>query len=122
MHGFGKTLGLPYDAYSYGGADFAPVWWDPDTTGASNAVGTVGKGVAWYPDGGQRYKTGEWPTKQFAWFDKAQSVFELPALTVHLGYAGDCQGCPSTGGPGSASAPSTSEIVIQAGGTGGSAA
>ena len=68
---YGKGPKLPYNEYAGIGFDFAPYWWDTETTGPSNGLGTVGKGVGWYVDGGKRYVATTWPKQQFAWFDKA---------------------------------------------------
>ncbi len=40
LTGYGRTTGLPYDAYSPGPADFAPMWMDPHTSGISAGSGT----------------------------------------------------------------------------------
>ena len=53
---YGRQTGLPYPSYMYGGTDFVPFWFDPDTTGIASVTGTEGKGVAWYPDEGKRYR------------------------------------------------------------------
>ena len=120
---YGKGPKLPYNEYALSGYDFAPYWWDTKTTGPSNGLGTVGKGVGWFVDDAKRYVATTWPKKQFAWFDKDQSIyhFTTPA-TPRLGYAGDCKGCPSTGGGGDPNAPSDSAIVFKAGGTSAAAA
>jgi hypothetical protein len=122
LSGYGKGPGLPYDEYAQNGLDFAPYWWDPDTTGPSNGQGEVGKGVGWYANGAKRYKAGTWPKKQFDWFDKSTSVYhfetrQTPAPT----YVGPCQGCPSTGGPGQTGSTSNSGFVAKAYGQGESA-
>jgi hypothetical protein len=119
MSGYGKNPGLPYDEYASNGLDFAPYWWDPDTTGPSNGQGEVGKGVGWYADGAKRYKAGTWPKKQFDWFDKGTSVYhfatrQTPAPT----YVGDCQGCPATGGGGQTGSPSKDGFIAKAYGQG----
>ena len=114
LSGYGKGPGLPYDEYAQNGLDFAPYWWDPTTTGPSNGQGEIGKGVGWYADGAKRYKAGTWPKKQFDWFDKGTSVYhfetrQTPAPT----YVGDCQGCPSTGGPGQTGSSSKQRLHRQ---------
>ena len=120
---YGKGPKLPYNEYALSGYDFAPYWWDTKTTGPSNGLGTMGEGVGWVVDGGKRYVATTWPKKQFAWFDKDQSVFHYTTPpTPRPGYAGDCKGCPSTGGPGQPGAPSTSAVVFRAGGTSAAAA
>ena len=101
MTGYGKNPGLPYDEYASNGLDFAPYWWDPETTGPSNGQGEVGKGVGWYADGAKRYKAGTWPKKPIHWFDKGTSVYHFETRQTPAGtYVGPCQGCPSTGGGG----------------------
>ena len=120
---YGKGPKLPYDEYALSGYDFSPYWWDPETTGPSNGLGTVGKGVGWFPADAKRYVATTWPKKQFAWFDKSASLYEFPTPPVPvLGYAGDCQGCPSTGGGGQPGAPSQDAVVFKANGSGASAA
>ena len=123
MIAFGKGPKLPYDEYATTGYDFAPYWWDPDTEGPSNGTGTVGTGVGWYVDGAKRYVATEWPTKQFAWGDKSKSITGFPSRPGGpLEYAGDCEGCPATGGPGQPGAPSNTVVLFEAGGSGASAA
>jgi hypothetical protein len=122
LSGYGKNPGLPYDEYAQNGLDFAPYWWDPDTTGPSNGQGELGKGVGWYANGAKRYKSGSWPKKQFGWFDKSTSVYhfetrQTPAPTS----VGPCQGCPSTGGPGQSGVQDKSGFVAKAYGQGESA-
>lgn len=119
LSGYGKGPGLPYDEYAQNGLDFAPYWWDPTTTGPSNGQGEVGKGVGWYANGAKRYKAGTWPKKQFDWFDKSTSVYhfetrQTPAPT----YVGNCQGCPSTGGPGQTGSTSNQGVLAKANGAG----
>ena len=52
---YGPGPKLPYNGYAGIGLDFAPYWWGTETTGPSNGLGTVAKGVGWYVDGGKRY-------------------------------------------------------------------
>jgi len=104
------------------GLDFAPYWWDPETEGPSNGLYIVGKGVGWYVDGGKRYVATTWPKKEFAWFDKSASIQAFDSRPGGpLPYAGDCQGCPSTGGPGQPGAPGN-VVVFKAGGASASGA
>ena len=75
--------------------------------------------MGWYANGAKRYKAGTWPKKQFDWFDKATSVYhfetrQTPAPT----YVGDCQGCPSTGGPGQTGSASEPGVLAKANGAG----
>ena len=118
---YGKGPKLPYDEYGLTGLDFAPFWFDPDTTGPSNGVNFVGKGVDWFPDGGKRYVATQWPTKPIKWFDKQGAIYHFTSVSNRLGYVGDCDDCPSSGAPGSPDAPSDSSILFAAGGTGASA-
>ncbi|MEX1009647.1 MAG: hypothetical protein WD271_17650 [Acidimicrobiia bacterium] len=119
MTGYGKNPGLPYDEYLQLGLDFAPVWWDPDTTGPSQAIGSEGQGVTWYVDGAKRYKSGTWPKTPFKWFDKTGSVVKFDTSpTPTATYAGPCEGCPSQGGTGQYGAPNTNGFVAKAAGGG----
>jgi hypothetical protein len=122
MTGFARTPKLPWDEYAMTAYDFAPYWWDPETEGPSNGLYVIGKGVGWYVDGAKRYVATTWPKKQFAWFDKSASI---QAFDSRPGgpppYAGDCQGCPSTGGSGQPGAPGN-VVLFKAGGTSASAA
>jgi hypothetical protein len=45
---FGRTTGLPQPSYQQGGVDYAPVWYDAETTGPSNGLAAIAKGVNWY--------------------------------------------------------------------------
>jgi hypothetical protein len=103
MSGYGRNAGLPYDEYLQVGLDFAPMWWDPETTGPSQGTGVSGTGVAWYVDGAKRYTARTVPKRPFAWYDEATAVYQFDTRpTPPPQYAGDCSGCPSTGGPGQA--------------------
>ena len=113
---YGKGPKLPYNEYALSGYDFAPYWWDTKTTGPSNGLGTVGKGVGWFVDGGKRYVATTWPKKQFAWFDKDQSIYHFTTPpTPRPGYVGDCKGCPSTGGSGDPSRAEPDRDRLQGG-------
>jgi len=123
MTGFAKTPKLPWDEYAMTAYDFAPYWWDPTTEGPSNGLYLVDKGVGWYVDGGKRYVATTWPKKQFAWFDKSQSINSFSSRPGGpLEYAGDCTDCPATGGSAQPGSPSDSVVVFKAGGTGVTAA
>jgi hypothetical protein len=113
---FGKTAKLPYDEYALSGYTFFPYWYDPDTTYQSTNSLYNGKGTGEYPDkDATPYLATQWPTKQFAWFDKSASVYHFAKpLRTPPPYVGECQGCPSTGGPGQPGADSQEEIVIPA--------
>ena len=52
LSGYGKTVGLPYDEYALFGGSRSLNWWDPDTTGPSQATLTVGKGLFQYLNNG----------------------------------------------------------------------
>lgn len=117
--GYGKTPGLPYDEYMDLGLDFAPVWWDAQTTGLSNGTGFSGKGVVRYVGGAKRYKSGTWPKQPFAWFVEAGTVIHFPTRqTPTPVYAGDCTDCPSQGGPGQAGASNATGFLAKAYGVG----
>src|SRR5204863_7610156 len=101
LSGYGHTTGLPYEAYSPGPADFAPMWMDPHTSGISAGSATEVPHVSWYMDGGRRYSSGKWP-KNLVWFDKSNSTHELdglpPGATLPIPAPPCAQGaCPSTG-------------------------
>jgi hypothetical protein len=122
LTGFGKEPKLPYDVYGVSGVDFAPFWYDPATTGPSNGVPVVGKGVSWFPDNGKRYVATTWPTKPIKWFVKEDALYHfMEPPSEPLGYVGDCADCPSETGNESPEAPSDT-VVFAAGGTGASAA
>jgi hypothetical protein len=123
LQGYGKEPKLPYDVYGVSGVDFAPFWYDPETTGPSNGVPVVGKGVGWYPDNAKRYVATTWPTKPIKWFVKDGAIYHFTQPPSEpLGYVGDCADCPSHTGQGSPEAPSDTTVIFAAGGTGASAA
>ena len=99
---YGRTAGLPYDEYLALGTDFAPVWYDANTTDDSNIFPIVGKGVEWYLDGARRYAAGQWPTKPFTFFDKTGALVKFTTRPVPQVVA-PCTGCPSSGGEGTPS-------------------
>jgi hypothetical protein len=119
---YGRQTGLPYPSYMYGGTDFSPFWYDPDTTGAASTTGTVGKGVAWYPQQGKRYKADTVTTKPLGYFETADAIVSFdtrpPGAPLPL-YAGDCTSCPATTGAGQPGSPSTEGFVAASGGAGG---
>ena len=102
--GYGRTGGQKQPSYLNMGADYAPIWYDADTTGPSNGLSAVAKGVNWYVDGGTRYVVGTWPTKKLNFFDKKGAVYEVTPDPADVGTPAPCTGCPSEGGPGTASA------------------
>jgi hypothetical protein len=117
--GFGRTPGLPYDEYMDLGLDFAPIWWDADTTGIGNATGTPGKGVVRYVDGGKRYISGTWPKRQFEFFDADGTVIDFDTRqTPTPEYVGDCTDCPAGGESASPVAPDQGRFVLKAYGSG----
>ena len=117
MTGYGKNAGLPYDEYLAAGIDFAPIWWDPETSGPSPGTGSEGQGIAWYVDEATRYKSGDWPKQQFAWFDEKDAVYEFQTRqTPTPVYVGDCADCPAGGGPGQPGTPEPTGFVARAGG------
>jgi hypothetical protein len=99
---YGRTAGLPYDEYMQIGTDFAPVWYDKDTTDFSNIYPITGKGVEWYVDGARRYAAGTWPTKPFKFFDTDDAVVKFATRPV-TAVPNPCTGCPSDGGAGTPS-------------------
>jgi hypothetical protein len=119
LYGYGRTTGLPYDAYSAGPADFAPMWMDPHTSGISLGSNTPVGQVSWYMNGGRRYRSGTWP-KNLVWFDKANSVHQfdgLPPGVVLPTAAAPCKPavCPSTGATDvSAGTPSPTGFIAKA--------
>ena len=62
-----------------------PVLVDTETTGPSNGLGTVGKGVGFFVDDAKRYVATTWPNQQFAWFDKSQSDRRVHHPRPHRG-------------------------------------
>jgi hypothetical protein len=103
---YGRTAGLPYDEYLRTSTDFAPVWFDADTTGASNLfVSITGKGVEWYLDGGKRYAAGQWPTEPLPFFEEEGAIVSFASRPPRV--VAPCTGCPSDGGPGTPSRRST---------------
>jgi hypothetical protein len=100
---FGRTTGLPQPSYQQGGVDYAPVWYDAETTGPSNGLTAIAKGVNWYLNGGTRYIAGTWPTKKFNFFQKQGAVYEVTPDPAIVGTPVPCSGCPSDGGPGTPS-------------------
>jgi hypothetical protein len=119
LSGYGKGPNLPYDEYAQNGLDFAPYWWDPETTGPSNGQGEMGKGVGWYANGAKRYKSGTWPKEQFDWFDKETSVYHFETRqTPAPVYIGDCPDCPSHGGSGQTGVSNKAGFIAKAYGGG----
>jgi hypothetical protein len=101
---WGKTAGLPDPSYFARGGDFAPVWYDPNTTGSSQIYPTVAKGVTQYVNGAKRYIAGTWPTAKFKFFNPSGAVVSFSSPPVNYGPVVPCEGCPSSGGAGTASA------------------
>ena len=119
MTAFGKGPNLPYDSYLRNGLDFAPYWWDQDTTGPSDGQGSVGRAWAGTQGEAKRYTAGHWPTKKIGWFDKSTAVYQYTEPPTALPtYAGPCRGCPATGGPGAPGSPSKEGFVVKANGEG----
>ena len=101
LSGYGRTTGLPYDAYTNGPADFAPFFMDPFTTAISSGTGKPVDHASWYPDDARRYGAGQWP-KTIPWFDKSVSIDErhtYPAGVPLPQPAPPCapSKCPATG-------------------------
>ncbi len=100
---YGNTVGLPQPSYFGRGGDFAPVWYDPNTTGSSQIYPITGKGVTQYVNGGKRYIAGTWPTAKFNFFNTSGAVVSFSSPPVSYGPVIPCDGCPSSGGSGTAS-------------------
>jgi len=101
LTGYGRTTGLPYDAYTPGPADFMAFFMDPYTTAISPGTGTSVKHASFYPNGAVRHHSGDWP-KSTDWFDKSTSITEFteyPPGAPPLTPAPPCAAnqCPSTG-------------------------
>lgn len=115
MTAYGRNAGLPYDSYLSVGIDFAPVWWDPDTTGPSQGTGAEGQGVQQYADGAKRHTAATVPKRSFGWFEPEASVFEFETRpTPTPVYVGDCATCPSQGGAAEPGTPSPAGFVAPA--------
>lgn len=118
LNGYGRTTGLPYDAYIPGPADFAPFWMDPYTRGFSPGINAEVDHVSWYIEGGRRYGIGDWP-KKLPWFDKSKAIHELdeyPASLPTPTKAAPCAPgqCPATGASGlTAGTPSSSGFIAE---------
>jgi hypothetical protein len=104
---WGKTAGLPAPSYFTRGSDFAAVWYDAKTTGESQVYPTAGTGVTWFTGNGKRYAAGTWPTKPIGFFKKSGSMFAFATPPVPPSPTIACDGCPSSGGPGTPSAASS---------------
>jgi len=101
LSGYGRTTGLPYDAYSPGPADFYPFFVDPDVTATDPGTGTQIKHANFFVANGQRFHVGTWP-KTLAWFDKSGAMLErtaYPPKAPPVQAAPACATglCPSTG-------------------------
>ena len=117
LSGYGRNSGLPYDEYLQLGLDFAPVWWDAQTTGPSNGTGTEGKGVVRYVNGAKRYRAAPGPRNRSPGSRRpAASSASTPASPPYPKYLGDCEGCPATGGHGQPGTPSPDGFVARANG------
>ena len=118
---YGRQTGLPYPSYMYGGTDFVPFWYDPDTTGVASVTGIEGKGVAWYPNEGKRYKADTITKTPLGYFEKSNAItsFETrPASAPPPMYAGDCTTCPAATGAAQPGSPSTDGFIARAHGAG----
>jgi hypothetical protein len=114
MTAYGPGAGLPYDAYLTTGADFTAFWWDPALQGPGAGTGTDGKGNAWFVDGAKRYRAGQVPKKPFRYFTEQGAVSHFETRPEpRPPYAGDCEGCPSQGGPGTPGTPSPDGFVAK---------
>jgi hypothetical protein len=109
---YGRSAGLPYDSYSQYGGDYSTFWWDPDLTGLSWGVESVGKGNTWFVNDADRYTLGTVPSKPMKFFSKSNAIssFDNPPP---LAPVAACAGCPSQGGPGTAGTPSPDGFVAK---------
>ena len=101
--GYGKTVGLPYDETALFGSGRGLVWWDPDTTGPSNAtIQPEGKGVFQYLNNGVNvtYKDLASVKATPKYFDPKVSVVQRNAADFFPGGVVPtplpCTGCPSS--------------------------
>jgi hypothetical protein len=115
MSGFGKTTGLPYPGYFATSLDFAPEWIGVGIEGLIPAQGLPRTPSQMFVDGGNRYKSGDWPTKKIPFFEESDAITSIktrPASSpapVPI----PCTGCPSTGGAGTTGSPSESGFVAE---------
>ncbi len=118
---YGRQTGLPYPSYMYGGTDFVPFWYDPDTTGIASVTGINAKGVAWYPNQATRYKADTITKKPLGYFETANSIISFetrPAAAPTPVYAGACTTCPAATGATEPGSPSDEGFVAKAHGAG----
>ena len=105
---YGKGPRLPYNEYALSGYDFAPYWWDTETTGPRTGSAPSARVSAGSSTAASATSRPRGPRSSSRGSTRTESIyhFETPP-TPRLGYAGDCKGCPSTGGPGEPGTPST---------------
>jgi hypothetical protein len=118
---YGHQTGLPYPSYMYGGTDFVPFWYDPDTTGVASVTGIDGKGVAWYPNQGKRYKADTITKTPLGFFEESNAITSFdtrPPSAPAPVYAGDCTTCPVATGTTQPGSPSNEGFVARAHGAG----
>jgi hypothetical protein len=103
--GYGKTVGLPYDETALFGSGLGLVWWDPDTTGPSNAtIAPEGKGLFQYLNNGVTVTYDDVASSKATpkFFDPKASVYQRQAADFFPGGVIPtplpCAGCPSSGG------------------------
>lgn len=98
-NGFGTSVDMPYDEYSWLGSDRALIWYDPEGT----IEAMPGKGAMVFMDGGERFGYRDFPKKEPAFFSGGSLRDDIP---VGTGYVGGqvpaippCSGCPSESSP-----------------------
>ncbi len=98
-NGFGSSVDMPYDEYSWLGSDRALIWYDPEGTIAA----MPGKGAMVFMEDGERFGYRDFPTKEPKFFSAGSLRDDIP---VGTGYVGDevpaispCSGCPSETSP-----------------------
>ena len=101
--GYGKTVGLPYDETALFGSGRGLVWWDPDTTGPTNAtIQPEGKGVFQYLNNGVNVTYNDLVAAKATpkFFDPNVSVIQRNAADFFPGGVIPtplpCTGCPSS--------------------------
>jgi hypothetical protein len=105
----------------YGGTDFVPFWYDPNTTGVASVTGIEGSGVAWYPNEGKRYKADTIGKTPLGYFEKSNAItsFETrPDSAPAPAYAGACSTCPAATDAAQPGSPSNDGFIAKAHGAG----
>lgn len=120
-NGYGRTTGLPYDAYTPGPTDYSVFFMDPYTTSLAPGVDREIAHTNWFLSDGRRYSAGTWP-KRLAWFDQTQAIKQFdgyPAPELPKAAPACAAGaCPASGAPQpTPGAPGTSFVIAATGAT-----